>query len=89
MGRGASYKLLLVAFSICSSRAVLAEDDHHPIMAAKNIRRLGGEVDDGSLVVPGCIGLEGQNSATVARVCRIFWAEAPDGLCGRRWNKAC
>lgn len=25
-----SYKLLLVALSICSSRAVLAEDDHQP-----------------------------------------------------------
>ncbi len=27
-----SYKLLLVAFSICSSRAVLAPEDHQPIM---------------------------------------------------------
>lgn len=33
---GASYKLLLVAFSICSSRAVLAEDDHQPIMAGES-----------------------------------------------------
>ncbi len=28
----ASYRLLLVALSICSSRAVLAPDDHHPII---------------------------------------------------------
>jgi hypothetical protein len=27
-----SHKLLLVAFSICSSRAVLADDDHQLIM---------------------------------------------------------
>lgn len=27
-----SYKLLLVAFAICSSRAVTAEEDHHPII---------------------------------------------------------
>lgn len=26
------YKLLLVAFSICSSKAVLAPEDHHPII---------------------------------------------------------
>jgi hypothetical protein len=27
-----AYRLLLVALSICSSRAVLAPDDHHPII---------------------------------------------------------
>lgn len=31
-GGRATYKLLLVAFSICSSRAVLAEDDHQLII---------------------------------------------------------
>jgi hypothetical protein len=30
-----SSKLLLVAFSICSSRAVLAPEDHHPIILAR------------------------------------------------------
>jgi len=30
----ATYKLLLVAFSICSSRAVLAEEDHQLIISA-------------------------------------------------------
>lgn len=33
-GRHGTHKLLLVAFSICSSRAVLAEDDHQLIMVA-------------------------------------------------------
>jgi hypothetical protein len=31
-GAGRSHRLLLVALSICSSRAVLAPDDHHPII---------------------------------------------------------
>jgi len=30
--RAMSSRLLLVALSICSSRAVLAPDDHHPII---------------------------------------------------------
>lgn len=46
-GTGASYRLLLVAFSICSSRALLAPDDHHPnILIAKvsNRDRRGSRV---------------------------------------------
>lgn len=31
-GLGCAYRLLLVAFSICSSKAVLAEDDHQLII---------------------------------------------------------
>lgn len=27
-----SYRLLLVAFETCSSKAVIAEEDHHPII---------------------------------------------------------
>lgn len=34
IGCMATYRLLLVAFSICSSRAVLAEDDHQLIILA-------------------------------------------------------
>lgn len=32
------YRLLLVAFSICSSSAVLAEDDHQLIMMGRALR---------------------------------------------------
>jgi hypothetical protein len=32
------YRLLLVAFSICSSSAVLAEDDHQLIMLGRDLR---------------------------------------------------
>jgi hypothetical protein len=35
-----AHKLLLVALSICSSRAVLAEDDHQLIIAIRNHQEL-------------------------------------------------
>jgi hypothetical protein len=40
------YKLLLVALSICSSRAVLAEDDHQLIIVATTGNRLRGKISN-------------------------------------------
>lgn len=47
-----TYKLLLVAFSICSSRAVLAEEDHQDIILKTSRRAVGRgvaeEVEEGA-----------------------------------------
>jgi hypothetical protein len=51
-GRRDTYRLLLVAFSICSSRAVLAPDDHQLII----LERSGG-------TGKGCVVCEGGDAA--------------------------
>lgn len=68
--RGSSYRLLLVAFSICSSKAVLAEEDHQLIILPSGVAEVlgGGWLRSGQAWLGGTAGKLGMGACAAAFV---------------------
>ena len=83
-GRVTSYRLLLVAFSICSSKAVLAEEDHQLIILPSGVAKvLGGRsLRSGLVWLGGTAGKLGIGACVAAFVRREFFERARV-ICGK------